>query len=280
MAVERTLSIIKPDATRRNLTGKINAKLEAAGYRVFYTRDGDYDPNPCEKDSNGDGEINLRDVVQTRIDLINASGADIQLSLHINDWESDDEELLRATIHASLQTHTDPRSIGSAVAVACLVGYLATRPVTSLEAEHAALQAAISCVRQAESVLAGEYGISMDGENPHPPRFSGALAILAVLARHSAAYEKEDVNEILATWPGYPAGSLNALRKAFQTRGTTVRMTLRPLGEPDVLGDRATVQCEQVREAVMGGARRNPDSRRVKVTLGRRGVGWVIEQVE
>ncbi len=34
MAVERTLSILKPDATRRNLTGKINAMLEAAGLRV------------------------------------------------------------------------------------------------------------------------------------------------------------------------------------------------------------------------------------------------------
>jgi nucleoside-diphosphate kinase len=34
MAVERTLSIIKPDATRRNLTGQINAKLEAAGLRI------------------------------------------------------------------------------------------------------------------------------------------------------------------------------------------------------------------------------------------------------
>jgi len=34
MAVERTLSIIKPDATRRNLTGKINAKLEDAGLRI------------------------------------------------------------------------------------------------------------------------------------------------------------------------------------------------------------------------------------------------------
>ena len=34
MAKERTLSIIKPDATRRNLTGKINAKLEAAGLRI------------------------------------------------------------------------------------------------------------------------------------------------------------------------------------------------------------------------------------------------------
>lgn len=34
MAIERTFSIIKPDATRRNLTGKINAMLEAAGLRI------------------------------------------------------------------------------------------------------------------------------------------------------------------------------------------------------------------------------------------------------
>ena len=34
MAIERTLSIIKPDATKRNLTGKINAKFEDAGLRI------------------------------------------------------------------------------------------------------------------------------------------------------------------------------------------------------------------------------------------------------
>lgn len=34
MATERTLSIIKPDATNRNLTGQINAKFEAAGLRI------------------------------------------------------------------------------------------------------------------------------------------------------------------------------------------------------------------------------------------------------
>ena len=34
MSVERTLSIIKPDATRRNLTGKINARFEERGLRV------------------------------------------------------------------------------------------------------------------------------------------------------------------------------------------------------------------------------------------------------
>jgi len=34
MAIERTLSIIKPDATTRNITGRIIAKLEEAGLRV------------------------------------------------------------------------------------------------------------------------------------------------------------------------------------------------------------------------------------------------------
>ena len=34
MAKERTLSIIKPDATRRNLTGKINARFEERGLRI------------------------------------------------------------------------------------------------------------------------------------------------------------------------------------------------------------------------------------------------------
>jgi len=35
MAIERTFSILKPDATRRNLTGKINAIFEEAGLRII-----------------------------------------------------------------------------------------------------------------------------------------------------------------------------------------------------------------------------------------------------
>jgi len=34
MAIERTFSIIKPDATERNLTGAINAVIESAGLRI------------------------------------------------------------------------------------------------------------------------------------------------------------------------------------------------------------------------------------------------------
>ena len=38
MATERTFSIIKPDATRRNLTGAVTAKLEEAGLRVVASK--------------------------------------------------------------------------------------------------------------------------------------------------------------------------------------------------------------------------------------------------
>lgn len=38
MAIERTFSMIKPDATRRNLTGEITARLEKAGLRVVASK--------------------------------------------------------------------------------------------------------------------------------------------------------------------------------------------------------------------------------------------------
>ncbi|MGE4372026.1 MAG: nucleoside-diphosphate kinase [Xanthobacter sp.] len=38
MAIERTFSIIKPDATRRNLTGAVNAVIEGAGLRIVAQR--------------------------------------------------------------------------------------------------------------------------------------------------------------------------------------------------------------------------------------------------
>ena len=38
MALERTFSIVKPDATRRNLTGKVNAMIEGAGLRIIAQR--------------------------------------------------------------------------------------------------------------------------------------------------------------------------------------------------------------------------------------------------
>jgi len=38
MALERTFSILKPDVTRRNLTGAVNSRIEAAGLRIVGQR--------------------------------------------------------------------------------------------------------------------------------------------------------------------------------------------------------------------------------------------------
>jgi nucleoside-diphosphate kinase len=49
MAIERTLSIIKPDATRRNLTGRINARLEERGLRIIAQRRMQLTPRQAEQ---------------------------------------------------------------------------------------------------------------------------------------------------------------------------------------------------------------------------------------
>ena len=49
MTIERTLSIIKPDATRRNLTGEINARLEKAGLRIVAQKRLWLSPKQAEK---------------------------------------------------------------------------------------------------------------------------------------------------------------------------------------------------------------------------------------
>lgn len=54
------------------------------GFRVYLDRDGDYSVNPDWVDTNGDGMNDLGDESQTRLDQINASGAELLLSLHEN----------------------------------------------------------------------------------------------------------------------------------------------------------------------------------------------------
>ena len=48
MAIERTFSIIKPDATRRNLTGAINAVIEKAGLRIVAQKRVQWGPAQAE----------------------------------------------------------------------------------------------------------------------------------------------------------------------------------------------------------------------------------------
>ena len=49
MAIERTLSIVKPDATRRNLTGKINARFEDRGLKIVAQRRLQLSPQQAEQ---------------------------------------------------------------------------------------------------------------------------------------------------------------------------------------------------------------------------------------
>ena len=58
--------------------------LTANHVRVFLVRNGDYEINPDWIDVNGDGLNDLGDESQARLDLINASGAELLLALHQN----------------------------------------------------------------------------------------------------------------------------------------------------------------------------------------------------
>jgi N-acetylmuramoyl-L-alanine amidase len=71
---------------------KIGAKLEALGYGVYYVRKEDTDLGLYDRF--GEDE---RAVIQARTDLINASGADLVLSVHLNAWDTEDKELRRVT---------------------------------------------------------------------------------------------------------------------------------------------------------------------------------------
>jgi len=67
----------------------VHDELVRRGYRVLLTRDGDYMLNADREDVNGDGEVNHVDEAQARVDMINAAGADLLLSIHQNNFKDD-----------------------------------------------------------------------------------------------------------------------------------------------------------------------------------------------
>ena len=62
----------------------LRSRLEARGCDVYLTRTDGSIPGEPLQDWNGDGEVNVRDELQLRIDRINAQGADLLISLHEN----------------------------------------------------------------------------------------------------------------------------------------------------------------------------------------------------
>ncbi|MFP3897075.1 MAG: N-acetylmuramoyl-L-alanine amidase [Anaerolineales bacterium] len=69
---------------------RIAEVLRGRGYQVLLTRDGDYLLNAEERDVNGDGRVSPLDENQARVDLVNAAGADLLLSIHQNAFALDD----------------------------------------------------------------------------------------------------------------------------------------------------------------------------------------------
>lgn len=69
----------------------VRDELLARGYQVYMTRDGDYRVNADEEDLIVDGQVTTADEVQARVDVLNASGAELVLSIHQNSYWSNGE---------------------------------------------------------------------------------------------------------------------------------------------------------------------------------------------
>jgi N-acetylmuramoyl-L-alanine amidase len=63
---------------------RVRDLLQQAGYQVTTTRTRDAQVNADKKDLTGDGKVNLSDDLQARVDLANAAGSDIFVSIHFN----------------------------------------------------------------------------------------------------------------------------------------------------------------------------------------------------
>jgi len=86
---------------------RVGAKLKALGYGVFYTRDGDYYPSRGHLQPDENGVIPPLDDLLWRNHIINQSGADLLLSIHLNAWETDDVQLRRTTCGVETYYSTD-----------------------------------------------------------------------------------------------------------------------------------------------------------------------------
>jgi N-acetylmuramoyl-L-alanine amidase len=78
----------KMDLLEKDVTLQIALKtsdiLHADGYKVVLTRSQDKSPNDPPRDLNGDGQIDLYDDLQARVNIANNAKADLFLSIHVN----------------------------------------------------------------------------------------------------------------------------------------------------------------------------------------------------
>jgi serine/threonine-protein kinase len=101
-------------------------------------------------------------------------------------------------------------------------------------------------------------------------------AVLRALGRFTASIAQKDLAGMAATYPGLPK---DTWRQAF-SRARSISMTLRPLGDPQVNGSSAIVECEQSTRTASGGQEVNSPTRKVRVSLAKNGAAWSILHIE
>ena len=98
--------------------------------------------------------------------------------------------------------------------------------------------------------------------------------IRATLSRYVAAFRNKDADTIMDINPKMPRKGLADSFKTFRS----IEMTLKPIGEPQVSGNTATVLCEQATVGVDGNGRHPFPTSTAPVTLKRKPAGgWIID---
>lgn len=104
-------------------------------------------------------------------------------------------------------------------------------------------------------------------------------ALLELVKEYASAYGRKDVNKIAELYPGLDKQQINTLRKAFKT-AQSVRMELRPAGEPQINGNNATVTCQRSTQYTYPEGIQKPPDDSVTIQFKKNGNSWVVESIQ
>ncbi len=103
-------------------------------------------------------------------------------------------------------------------------------------------------------------------------------AILGTIQRYASAYQHKNADEIQAVWPSLARGDRKKIAESFK-EAAAVNMDLKPIGEPAVWGDSASVRCARSVQFTFRGGIQKPVTDTVTIKLLRRGGNWFIDSI-
>lgn len=103
-------------------------------------------------------------------------------------------------------------------------------------------------------------------------------AVRDVLRRYAEAYDSKDAGQVAAVYPRLNNKDLKKIRDSFKA-AQSVRMTLRPMGDLQINGEKATVTCSRSLQYTFKDAAPNPIEDTVRVELSKKGGLWIIDSV-